>query len=87
MSWTAAQLDAALADARALVRSDGADLELVEASPGAARIVLRLELGTADCATGSCVMPGAVLQPLIAEAIARHLPEELELRIIDPRRA
>lgn len=87
MSWSAAQLDAALAEARALVRSDGADLELVEASAGASRIVLRLDLGSVGCATGRCVLPGAMLEPLVAEAIARHLPEELELRIIDPRRA
>lgn len=85
MPWPQHVIDAALADARALVRSDGADLELVEADAKASRIVLRLDVDDARCSTGSCVMPGEILRPLIADAIARHLHEEFELRLIDPR--
>jgi hypothetical protein len=31
-------------------------------------------------------MPGEMLEPLIAEALARHLRGEFELQLIDPRR-
>jgi Fe-S cluster biogenesis protein NfuA len=83
--WTAALLDAALDEARALVRSDGADLTLVEADPATARVVLRLEVGDETCATGSCVMPGDALRPLIADVLARRLRGALDLQLIDPR--
>jgi uncharacterized protein YjfI (DUF2170 family) len=87
LAWQAETIDAALEEARALVRSDGADLHLVEANEKAARIVLRLDVGDASCATGACVMPGEMLEPLIAAALGRHLPGEFELRILDPRKA
>ena len=86
MVWQAETVDAALEEARALVRSDGADLELVEANEKAARIVLRLDVSNASCETGTCVLPGAMLEPLVAEAIGRHIPGEFELKILDPRR-
>lgn len=86
MAWQAETVDAALEEARALVRSDGADLELVEANEKAARIVLRLDVSNASCETGACVLPGAMLEPLVAEALGRHLTGEFELQIIDPRR-
>lgn len=86
MAWQTEAVDAALGEARALVRSDGADLHLVEANEKAARIVLRLDVSDASCATGTCVMPGEILRPLIAEALGRHLPGEFELQLIDPRR-
>jgi len=83
--WTEESLDAALVEARALVRSDGADLILVEADPASARVVLRLDVGDASCATGSCVMPGDALRPLIADLLARRLRGAMDLRLIDPR--
>ena len=85
MAWQTETIAGALEEARALVRSDGADLELVEANEKAARIVLRLDVSNASCATGACVMPGAMLEPLVAEAIARHIVGEFELQILDPR--
>jgi Fe-S cluster biogenesis protein NfuA len=87
LAWPAESVNAALEEARALVRSDGADLELVEANEKAARIVLRLDVTNASCETGACVMPGEILEPLVAEAIARHIAGEFELKILDPRRA
>jgi hypothetical protein len=86
VSWSKEVVDAALADARALVRSDGADFHLVEANEKTARVVLRLDVSDASCATGACVMPGAMLEPLVAEALARHLDGEFELQIVDPRK-
>jgi hypothetical protein len=87
LTWRTETIDAALEEARALVRSDGADFELIEANEKAARIVLRLDVSNASCETGACVLPGAMLEPLVAEALGRHLPGEFELQIIDPRRA
>ena len=87
MTWQAETIDAALEEARSLVRSDGADFELVEASEKAARIVLRLDVSNASCETGACVLPGEMLVPLVSEAIGRHLPGEFELQILDPRKA
>lgn len=86
MAWTTDIIASALAEARALVLSDGADLLLVEANEKAARIVMRLDVTNASCETGTCVMPGEILQRLVADILARHLPGELELEIIDPRR-
>lgn len=85
MEWTADAVAAALDAARALVRSDGADLVLVAADARAARIELRLDLDQAHCETGACVLPGEMLEPMIAAVMGRHLPGEFELRLIDPR--
>jgi Fe-S cluster biogenesis protein NfuA len=85
VTWQVETIEAALEEARALVRSDGADFELVEANEKAARIVLRLDVSNASCETGTCVMPGAMLEPLVAEAIGRHVVGEFELQILDPR--
>ena len=85
MTWGKETIDAALEEARSLVRSDGADFELVEADEKIARIVLRLDVSNASCETGACVLPGEMLKPLVTEAIARHIPGEFELQILDPR--
>jgi hypothetical protein len=84
-AWRDEALAAGLDAARALVRSDGADLILVSADPGAGCIELRLALGDAECTTGACVMPGSMLEPLVAAAIRRHLPAALTVRVHDPR--
>lgn len=83
--WSTAAVEGALAAARALVRSDGADVALVNADAARARIELRLEFGDAECATGACVMPAEMLQPLVAAEIARHLPGVVEVVLRDPR--
>lgn len=85
MTWTTDRVSAALEEARALVRSDGADLRLIEANEKAARVTMQLELVDTTCATGTCIMPGEILERMIAEIFARHLADELELRILDPR--
>lgn len=83
--WTADDVAAAVEAVRALVRSDGADLVLVHADPRTARIELRLDVTDAQCQTGACVLPGGILEPMIAAALARHLAGEFELRLHDPR--
>lgn len=82
--WTDAVVRSAVDAARALVRSDGADLVLLASDGG--RIALRLELGDAACETGACVMPGEMLEPLVAAEIARHLPGVVAVTLDDPRR-
>jgi hypothetical protein len=68
----------------ALLRSDGADLQLIEANPKTARIELRLELEGAECA--ECVLPADLLEQMVSEALARRVPGEFELVLHDPRR-
>ena len=84
--WSAEAIEAALEEARGLVRSDGADLELIEVNEKAARIIMKLDVDNASCATGTCVMPGEILQRLVIDILVRHLPGELELQFVDPRR-
>lgn len=85
--WNDDALAAALDAARALVRSDGADLALVGSDAAAGEIELRLVLGDDACATGACVMPAAMLEALIAAAVGRHLPGVVTVRLRDPRLA
>jgi Fe-S cluster biogenesis protein NfuA len=68
----------------ALLRSDGADLTLVDADPKTARIELQLELDGAECA--ECVLPADLLEQMISEALSRRVPGEFELVLHDPRR-
>jgi len=68
----------------ALLRSDGADLRLVEADPKTARIELRLELEGAECE--DCVLPAELLEQMLSEALSRRVRGEFELVLHDPRR-
>jgi Fe-S cluster biogenesis protein NfuA len=77
-------VDEAVDEMGALLRSDGADLTLVEANPKTARIELRLELEDAECA--ECVLPADLLEQMISEALSRRVPGEFELVLHDPRR-
>jgi Fe-S cluster biogenesis protein NfuA len=77
-------VDEAVDEMGALLRSDGADLTLVEANPKTARIELRLELEGAECA--ECVLPPDLLERMISEALSRRVPGEFELVLHDPRR-
>jgi len=74
----------AVEEMAALLRSDGADLLLVEANPKTARIELQLELEGAECA--ECVLPADLLEPMISEALSRRVSGEFELVLRDPRR-
>lgn len=69
----------------ALLRSDGADLRLVDADPKTARIEVALELEDAECE--DCVLPPELLEQMISDALARRVRGEFELVLHDPRRA
>ena len=66
-----------------LLRSDGADLTLVEANPKTARIEVTLELRDAHCA--ECIVPPELLFEMVSAALDRQLREEFELVLRDPR--
>jgi hypothetical protein len=87
VEWTSDAVAAAVEDANTLVRSDGAALVLIGADARAARIELRLDVDDAQCASGACVLPREMLEPLIVAALRRHLPGEFELRLHDSRDA
>jgi Fe-S cluster biogenesis protein NfuA len=67
----------------ALLRSDGADLRLVQADPKTARIEIALELDDAECE--DCVLPAELLKQMIADALSRNVRGEFELVLHDPR--
>jgi Fe-S cluster biogenesis protein NfuA len=67
----------------ALLRSDGADLRLVEADPKTARVEIALELEDAECE--DCVLPGDLLQQMITDALSKRVRGEFELVLHDPR--
>jgi len=67
----------------ALLRSDGADLRLVQADPKTARIEIALELDDAECE--DCVLPAELLKQMIADALSRSVRGEFELVLHDPR--
>jgi Fe-S cluster biogenesis protein NfuA len=77
-------VDEAVDEMGALLRSDGADLKLVDADPKTARIEVQLELAGAECA--ECVLPTDLLEQMISEALSRRVPGEFELVLHDPRR-
>ena len=74
---------AALDEVAVLLRSDGADLVLVEANPKTARIEVILELRDAHCA--ECIVPPDLLFEMVGAALGRQLREEFELVLRDPR--
>ncbi len=80
-------VQAAVEEARGLVRSDGADLLLVKADPGMARIDLRLDVTNLNCDAedGACLVPPPMLFKLVEATFQRHIAGEFELRIDDPR--
>jgi Fe-S cluster biogenesis protein NfuA len=69
----------------ALLRSDGADLRLVDANPKTARIEVALELEGAECE--ECVLPPELLEQMISDALSRSVRGEFELVLHDPRRS
>jgi len=85
--WTEDAINAGVADARAMVSADGADLILVKADERRARIDLRLDVSNLTCADGSCLVQGKLLESMITARLQEHLAGEFEVRIEDPRRA
>jgi len=76
-------IQAGVAEMQALMRADGADLVVKELSVAAARLHLAVDLANVECL--DCVVPPDMLRRVIADAIAKKYPGELEILIDDPR--
>jgi Fe-S cluster biogenesis protein NfuA len=78
-------VEAAVEEMAALLRLDGANLDMIIADPKTARIEVALDMSGVECE--DCVMPTEMLKHMISEAVARRVREEFELVLRDPRRA
>ena len=74
----------AIEEMGALLRLDGADLQLLGADPKTARIEVALDMVGVECE--ECVMPPELLEQMISDAVARRVRGEFELVLHDPRR-
>lgn len=78
---TPAQVEAAVAQLREMLRLDGADLRVVGVDGGAATFAL--ELADANCA--ECVLPAEMIEPILAKALADTVPQVDRVVLRDPR--
>jgi hypothetical protein len=85
--WSQEAINAGVEAARSVVRGDGADLILVKADEKRGRIDLRLDVTNLNCDDGTCLLPGRMLEGMIAAKLQEHLDGEFELRLEDPRQA
>jgi hypothetical protein len=82
---SAEAIQSAVDEMRKLMQADGADLIVKELNAGAARLHLAVDLTNVECL--DCVVPPDMLRRVIADAIAKKSPGELEILIDDPRLA
>ena len=85
--WSQQAIEAGVEAARTVVRGDGADLILVKADEKRGRIELKLDVTNVNCDTGTCLLPGRMLEGMISAKLQEHLEGEFELRLEDPRQA
>ena len=78
-------IQSAVDEMRALMQADGADLVVKELNVAAARLHLAVELAGVECL--DCVVPPDMLRRVIADAVTKKYPGELEIVIDDPREA
>ncbi len=83
--WTQESIDAGVEAARSVVRGDGADLILVKADEKRGRVDLRLDVTNVNCDDGTCLLPGHLLEGMIAAKLQEHIEGEFELHLQDPR--
>lgn len=81
MTLSTATVDTALEPVRAILRADGADIELVEVTGDHAH--LRLLLVDAGCA--ECVLPRALLEGVALQLMQPAAPDLAGVTIADPR--
>ena len=78
-------IQSAVAEIQALMRADGADLVVKDLNVPAARLHLIVDLANVECL--DCIVPPDMLRRVIADAVAKKFPGELEILIDDPREA
>lgn len=83
--WSQESIDAGVEAARSVVRGDGADLILVKADEKRGRVDLRLDVTNLNCEDGTCLLPGRLLEGMIAAKLQEHIESEFELHLEDPR--
>jgi hypothetical protein len=84
MSIDGAALAAGVEELRALLRPDGADLQIIDASGDADRVHLRLDLANVECL--ECVLPPDLLDQMIRDGLRRRVDPDLDVVFDDPRR-
>ena len=77
-------VEAAVEEMAALLRLDGADLDMITADPKTARVEVALDMSGVECE--DCVMPTEMLEQMINEAVGRRVRGEFQLVLQDPRR-
>jgi hypothetical protein len=78
------EVAAAVEEMAALLRLDGADLQMLGADPKTARVEVQLDMTGVECE--DCVMPPDMLEQMISDAVAKRVRGEFELLLRDPRR-
>jgi Fe-S cluster biogenesis protein NfuA len=81
MALTEAAIAPALAEARAIVRLDGSDFDLLSIDDDTVR--LRLRLDGASCP--ECVLPRGYLESLVLDMMRRRSTDVTAVVIDDPR--
>ncbi len=84
--WTQEAIEAGVAAARTVVRGDGADLKLINADEKVGRISLLLDVTHLQCAEGTCLLPGHLLEGMIQSKLQEHISGEFEVELEDPRK-
>jgi Fe-S cluster biogenesis protein NfuA len=79
---TASVIDA-LHEIRSLVAADGADIEFVDIDTATSTVHLRLIIDGVECR--ECVLPGPMLEEVVAGILRASLPELASVSIADPR--
>ncbi len=59
---------------RQMVARNGGELTMLADSPGRVQLRYRPANAAADCADGTCVLPGRELEQLMGETFARQCP-------------
>jgi Fe-S cluster biogenesis protein NfuA len=85
MSVDGVALAAGVEELRALLRADGADLQIVGTDGEADRVHLRLDLANVECL--ECVIPPDMLDQMIRDGLRRRVAPDLDVIFDDPRRA
>jgi len=76
-------VEAVVHELQALLQGDGARLVIRQVDPSRSLVVLELDLSEAECE--ECVVPPALLAPIVRSKLEEKVPEELELVLVDPR--
>jgi len=76
-----ASAEAAIAELNEIVRADGAELRLADASPSS----IRLELDLSESTCTECVVTKELLLEILTARLATVDPDILEIKLYDPR--